>query len=84
MTTNISLDQLEGAVLARISAHRTRRRERESLPAGVVLTVCALVAGLSVGLVHGHHGSVVGRGSESVVLADDASLAPSSLLTSGP
>jgi hypothetical protein len=73
-----SLDQLEVQVLARIAAHRSAHTG--ALPIGVVVTLSALVVGLAIGVAQsgGPHTS----GSETAVLADDAGLAPSTLLAS--
>jgi hypothetical protein len=75
------LEHLEQDVLQRISAHRKRRAERAAVPAGALVTACALIAGLGVGVASAHRYQTVVP-SEAVVLGDDASLAPSTLLAS--
>ena len=81
MNTDSSLERLENDVLARIVAHRQMQSGRHSLPVGVLVVVCALAAGLGAGIFHSQR-LPYGGGSESVVLAEDASLAPSTLLAS--
>jgi hypothetical protein len=85
MTIDTSLHSLESDVLARIRAHRQHGHPRAALPLGVVVTACALIVGLGVGVASAEHrqSSSIGA-SETVVLGEDASLAPSSLLASGP
>jgi hypothetical protein len=83
MMTDASLPSLESEVLARIRAHRQRAQDRGALPLGVVVAACALIVGLGVGVASAQHRQSVGP-SEAVVLGEDASLAPSSLLASGP
>lgn len=75
----LPLDQLEFEVLARICAHRQARRG--ALPVGLFVTLTALAAGVVMGLLQPPHNGAIMRGSEMVVLADDARLAPSTLLT---
>jgi hypothetical protein len=82
MTDDFSLERLEELVVSRIVAHRQNHDSRRDIPAGVILTVCALIAGLSAGVQRAHR-YPSSPGSESAVLAEDASLAPSSLLTTG-
>lgn len=83
MSTQPSLERLEQDVLLRIRAHRERASHRSALPVGAVVTACALIVGLGVGVASAQHRQTLG-GSEAVVLGDDALLAPSSLLASGP
>ena len=78
-----ALDRLESQVLARIGAYRQLERSRRTaLPIGLAIAVCSLAAGMSVGVYHAPH-AVRAIGSEAVILASDARLAPSALLTSG-
>jgi hypothetical protein len=81
MSDDISLERLEERVLGRIALYRCRPN-RAYIPTGVVLTVCALLAGVSAGYLRAHR--YPAPGSESAVLAEDASLAPSTLLTTAP
>ena len=83
MSIDHSLQSLEGEVLARIRAHREHANTRGALPLGVVVAACALFVGLGVGVASAEHHQNIGA-SEAVVLGDDASLAPSSLLANGP
>jgi hypothetical protein len=76
-----SLARLEADVLARIAAHRQMQSGRRSLPVGVLLVVGALAAGLGAGIFHAR-GAAGTLPSETVVLAEDSSMAPSSLLVS--
>lgn len=81
----VSLDRLEQDVLGRIANHRQRSANRGAVPLGAVVTACALIVGLGVGIAsaqHAHERSPIP--SEAVVLGDDASLAPSTLLANGP
>ncbi|HTW75321.1 MAG TPA: hypothetical protein VMD56_10430 [Steroidobacteraceae bacterium] len=83
MVTEPSLERLEQDVLSRIRTHRERASNRSALPVGAVVTACALIVGLGVGVASAQHRQSAGA-SEVVVLGEDASLAPSSLLASGP
>jgi len=83
MSIDPSLPSLESDVLARIRAHRQHARTDATLPLGAVVTACALIVGLGVGVASAEHHQSIGA-SEAVVLGEDASLAPSSLLASGP
>jgi hypothetical protein len=83
MSNQPSLERLEQDVLVRIRAHRQRSDSRSALPVGAVVTACALIVGLGVGVASAQHHESLGA-SEAVVLGDDAMLAPSSLLASGP
>jgi hypothetical protein len=74
------LEQLEADVLRRIAAFRQTGSSAGVYPVGALVTVCALLAGLAIGVRHAHQ--TVVTGSEAAVLADDASLAPSTLLAS--
>lgn len=76
-----SVDDLEAAVLTRIARHRQDQLDPGTLPTGLTLVVIALTAGMVIGWnqarqLPGPHDS------ETVLLADDAQLAPSSLLVS--
>jgi hypothetical protein len=72
--------------MLRITAHRRLdTTSRSAVPIGVVVMACALIAGLGVGVARAqqqHQHRILA--SEAVVLGDDARLAPSSLLVSGP
>jgi hypothetical protein len=83
MFIDSSLQSLESDVLARIREHREYARTRTALPLGVLVTACALIAGLGVGVASAQRHQSVGA-SETAVLGEDAYLAPSSLLASGP
>lgn len=83
MSTQPTLERLEQDVLSRIRAHRERGNGRSALPVAAVVTACALIVGLGVGVASAQHRQSAGA-SEAVVLGEDASLAPSSLLASGP
>jgi len=76
------LEHLEQDVLQRIAAHRRSSTSRAALPISVVVTACALIVGLGVGVASAQRYHTVG--AETVVLGDDAMLAPSSLLANGP
>jgi hypothetical protein len=81
MKTAAPLDRVEIDVLARIRRHREERRSLR--PVQVALAVCTLA--LLSGWFTGHaqlHKRAIPTGSEAAVLADDVSLAPSSLLAS--
>lgn len=76
------LEHLEQDVLIRIAAHRRASQSRAALPISVVVAACALIVGLGVGVESAQHYRHMG--AETVVLGDDALLAPSSLLANGP
>ena len=82
MDDDFSLERLEDQVMGRIALHR-RRPDRGEIPTGVVLTMCALLAGLGAGYLRAQR-YPSRPGSESAVLAEDASIAPSALLTTAP
>ena len=87
MTPEPSLESLEQDVLIRIRAHRQRATTHGAVPIGVVVMACALIAGLGVGVARApQHQQMLqaSEASEAVVLGEDALLAPSSLLVSGP
>ncbi len=84
MISEPSLESLEQDVLLRIVAYRQRDTTRSAVPIGVVVMACALIAGLGVGVARAQHRQHTIQASEAVVLGDDAQLAPSSLLVSGP
>jgi hypothetical protein len=75
-----SLDQLETDVLARIARHRNRRSSA-ALPVGVTLALLAMSVGILIGWSQSAQLATRG-GSESMLLADDARLAPAELLAS--
>jgi len=83
MAASFSLERVEQDVLLRIDAYRQNAVNRAAVPLGAVVTACALIVGLGVGMVGArrHHSTFA---SEAVVLGVDASLAPSSLLANGP
>ena len=83
MSIDPSLASLESEVLARIRLHREHAPARAALPLGVIIAACALITGLGVGVASAQHRQSIGA-SEAVVLGEDASLAPSSLLANGP
>jgi len=72
------LERVEAEVLARIAAVRQADSSTGVYPVGAIVMVCALLAGLAIGVRHAERTSA--PGSEAAVLADDASLAPSALL----
>jgi hypothetical protein len=78
-----SLDALETDVLARIARHRTSQEDSGTLPAGVTLAALALSIGLVVGWNEAGQ-ATSSHGSESIVLADEAQLAPSTLFAAYP
>jgi hypothetical protein len=80
MTQPRSLEGLEADVIARIGRHRAGQ-DRGTLPAGTLLAVVALTVGIAIGFSQAQ-GVPGAHGSESIVLADDARLAPSALLAS--
>jgi hypothetical protein len=76
-----SLDRLESDVLARMARHREARSSAGTLPTGLALAALALSVGMLIGWNESQR-VTTSRGSESIVLADDARLAPSELLAS--
>ncbi len=76
-----SVDELETAVLARIAQHRQDQLDPGTLPTGLTLAAIALTAGMVIGWNQSRQLGNPHR-SETVLLADDARLAPSSLLVS--
>jgi hypothetical protein len=84
MTSESSLESLEQDVLLRIRTHRQRGTAHSAVPIGVVVLACALIAGLGVGVARAQQHQQRIQASEAVVLGEDALLAPSSLLVSGP
>lgn len=76
-----SVDELETAVLARIARHRQDQLDPGTLPTGLTLAVIALTVGMVIGWSQARQLTSPHR-SENVLLADDARLAPSSLLVS--
>jgi hypothetical protein len=79
--TNPSLDGLESDVLSRITAHRKAQKSIGALPVALLLAFTALASGLLTGI-SGPHRPVNSRGSEAALLAEEVTLAPSSLLAS--
>ena len=80
MSSVQSLDRLEQAVLERIQAHRALQQRRR-VPIALALAACALATGLGVGVSRAQRSAQLPP-SEVAVLADDAALAPSTLLAS--
>jgi hypothetical protein len=76
-----SLDGLESEVLSRIATHRQAQRPTGALPVALLLAFTALASGLVTGIAGPHRHSAA-RSSEAALLADEISLAPSSLLAS--
>jgi hypothetical protein len=83
MTPADPLENLESDVLRRIAAHRLAERDSNWLRLDVSMTLLALVVGVVIGHWAPRHVSS-SRGSEAVVLADDARLEPSTLLAGNP
>jgi len=83
MNSPRSLDALETDVLARIARHRVSQQDSGTLPAGFTLAALALSIGLVVGWNQAEQASS-SHGSESIVLADEAQLAPSALFADNP
>jgi len=81
MRPEISLDALETAVLSRIAAHRRAQESAGTLPIALLVSVTALASGLLTGISEPYQWAAR-QGSEAALLADDVSLAPSSLLAS--
>jgi hypothetical protein len=77
----ISLEALEIDVLSRIAAHRQAEQSAGTLPIALLVSVTALASGLLTGISEPQRGASR-QGSEAALLADDVSLAPSSLLAS--
>jgi hypothetical protein len=82
MNNEPELDRLESEILARIRRHRLDQSSIRPLPIAIVVCVSALAGGLLTGLAERHRDAP--PGSEAALLADDLSLAPSSLLASSP
>jgi hypothetical protein len=80
---NHSLDRLELDVLARITRHREDQNDPGTLPAGLTLAVAALSVGMLIGWSQSQR-AVSDPASERIVLADEARLAPSTLLAGVP
>jgi hypothetical protein len=81
MRPDRSLDTLEAEVLSRIAAYRKVPKVSGALPVALLLAFTALASGVLTGIAEPHH-RLSRQGSEAVLLADDLSLAPSSLLAS--
>jgi hypothetical protein len=78
MNTESPLDLLESDVLARIRRHRLAQSSIRPIPIAIAVCVSALAGGLLTGMAERHRDDPAG--SEAALLADDLSLAPSSLL----
>jgi hypothetical protein len=76
-----SLDALEIHVLSRIAGHRHAQQAAGTLPIALLVSITALASGLLTGISEPYRWATR-QGSETALLADDASLAPSSLLAS--
>jgi hypothetical protein len=76
-----SLAKLEAAVLSRIAAHRDGVKAMRALTVPVLITVTALASGLATGIGDQLHRRTT-NSSEAALLAEEATLAPSSLLAS--
>lgn len=83
MSPQDPLEGLESAVLGRIAAHRLAQRDSGWLRLDLSVTIAALIAGVVIGHWVPHH-QLASRSSETVVLADDARLEPSTLLAGNP
>ncbi len=81
MKTTVPLDRLEIDVLARIRRHREERGALRPLRLAFLVCTVALLSGWLTGHARSQ-GGAISAGSEATVLADDVSLAPSSLLAS--
>lgn len=81
MKSTHSLNDLESTVLARIARHREEQLDAGTLPTGVALAAVALTVGMVIGWNQSRQ-LTSPHGSETMLLADDARLAPSSLLAS--
>ena len=80
---NQALDHLELDVLARIARHREDQSDPETLPTGLTLAIAALSVGMVIGWTQSQR-AVSDPASETIVLADEARLAPSTLLAGVP
>jgi len=76
-----SLNDLESTVLMRIARHREEQLDPGTLPTGLALAAVALTVGMFIGWNQARQSSSP-HGSETMLLADDARLAPSSILAS--
>ncbi len=81
MKLNCSLDSLESDVLSRIASHRQAQRSWRALPVALLICFTALASGWVTGWAGPRH-KARPAASEAALLADDVSLAPSSLLAS--
>jgi hypothetical protein len=81
MRLDTSLDTLESDVMARIASHRHAQKSLRGLPVALLICFTALASGWLTGWARPHH-KPPPSGSEAALLADDVSLAPSSLLAS--
>jgi hypothetical protein len=77
----VSLDALETHVLSRIAARRRAQQAAGMLPIALLVSITALASGLLTGISEPYRWATR-QGSEAALLADDVSLAPSSLLAS--
>jgi hypothetical protein len=75
------LGALETEVLSRIATHRRAQQAAGTLPIALLVSITALASGLLTGISEPYRWTT-GQGSEAALLADDVSLAPSSLLAS--
>ena len=75
-----SLARLEAAVLSRIAAHRDAVKATRALAVPILITMTALAGGLVTGIGQPHQNTT--NSSEAALLAEEATLAPSSLLAS--
>jgi hypothetical protein len=78
--TTASIDALEQDVLRRIALHRAGGHNQLALSASTLLVITALTAGLVTGFGHAVQRNGTAAGSESIVLAESARIAPSDLL----
>ena len=76
-----SLSRLESDVMSRIALHRQAQKSLHGLPIALLICFAALASGWLTGWERPHH-KASPSGSEAALLADDVSLAPSSLLAS--
>jgi hypothetical protein len=81
MKLNPSLDSLESDVLTRIASHRQAQESLRAVPVALLICFTALAGGWVTGWANPHY-KARPAASEAALLADDVSLAPSSLLAS--
>ena len=80
LNSDPSLARLEAAVLSRIAAHRDAVKAIRALAVPILITMTALASGLVTGIGQLHRRTT--NSSEAALLAEEATLAPSSLLAS--